>query len=83
MDLPSIKELNEYGFQFIKYKNTKQAYPDPDFYLTYSWPFTSYIIKKNLKDVFYNKIFHDEGKEKSELLDDTRYEFFDQMGMTL
>jgi hypothetical protein len=83
LDLPSIKELNEYGFQFIKYKSTKQAYPDPDFYLTYSWPYTSYIIKKNLKDVFYNKIFHDEGKEKSELLDDTCYEFFDQMGMTL
>ena len=83
LDLPSIKELNEYGFQFIRYKNTKQAYPDPDFYLTYSWPYTSYIIKKNLKDVFYNKIFHDEGKEKAELLDDTSYEFFDQMGMTL
>ena len=83
LDLPSIKELNEYGFQFIKYKKTKQAYPDPDFYLNYSWPYTSYIIKKNLKDVFYNKIFHDEGKEKSELLDDTSYEFFDHMGMTL
>lgn len=81
--LPSIKELATYGFNFIRYRNSKQAYPDPDFYMTYSWPYTSYIIKKNLKDVFYNNIFHDEGKEKSELLDDTSYEFFDQMGMTL
>ena len=76
-------ELATYGFNFIRYRNSKQAYPDPDFYMTYSWPYTSYIIKKNLKDVFYNNIFHDEGKEKSELLDDTSYEFFDQMGMTL
>ena len=81
--LPSIKELNEYGFQFIRYRNTRQAYPDPDFYMIYGYPYTSYIIKKNLKDVFYNNIFHDEGKEKSEILDETSYKFFDQMGMEL
>ena len=83
LDLPSIKELNKYGFQFIRYKNSKQAYPDPDFYLNYSWPYTAYIIKKNLKDVFYNNVFHDEGKDKADLLDDTAYEFFDQMGMVM
>lgn len=83
LDLPSIKELNQYGFQFIRYKNTKQAYPDPDFYLNYSWPYTAYIIKKNLKDIFYNQVFHDAHKEKSELLDETKFAFFDQMGMTM
>lgn len=83
LDLPSIKELNKYGFQFIRYKNTKQAYPDPDFYLNYSWPYTAYIIKKNLKDVFYNSVFHDEGKDKADILDDTAYRFFDQMGMVM
>ncbi len=83
LDLPSLKELEEYGFNFIRYRGSNQAYPDPDFYMSYSWPYTSYIIKKNLKDVFYNSIFHDEGKDKSEILDDTAYEFFDQMGMTL
>ena len=83
LDLPSIKELEQRGFYFLRYKNTKQAYPDPDFYITYGYPYTAYIIKKNLKEVFYNKIFHDEGKEKSEILDDANYEFFDQMGMTL
>ena len=83
LDLPSIKELESYGLNFIKYRNTKRAYPDPDFYMTYSFPYTAYIIKKNLKDVFYNTIFHDEGKEKSEILDETSYKFFDQMGMEL
>ena len=83
LDLPSLKEMEKYGFYFIRYKNTNQAYPDPDFYISYSWPYTSYIIKKNLKDVFYNSIFHDEGKNKSEILDDTNYTFFDQMGMEL
>ena len=83
LDLPSLKEMQELGFNFIRYKSTKQAYPDPDFYMNYAFPYTSYIIKKNLKDVFYDSIFHDEGKEKSEILDETSYEFFDQMGMTL
>ena len=83
LDLPSLRELESYGYYFIRYKNTKQAYPDPDFYMTYGFPYTSYIIKKNLKDIFYNKVFHDEGKEKSELLDDTSFKFFDQMGMEL
>ena len=83
LDLPSIKELEQHGFKFIRYRKSKQAYPDPDFYMTYSWPYTAYIIKKNLKDIFYDQIFHDEGKEKSELLDDTSYEFFDQMGMVM
>ena len=83
LDLPSLKELNNYGFEFIRYRGSKQVYPDPDFYMSYSWPYTSYIIKKNLKDIFYDKIFHDEGKEKSEILDDTSYEFFDEMGMVM
>ena len=83
LDLPSLKELEQRGFYFLRYKNTKQAYPDPDFYIVYGYPYTSYIIKKNLKEVFYNKIFHDEGKDKSEVLDEANYEFFDQMGMTL
>ena len=83
LDLPSLKEMEKYGFYFIRYRNTKQAYPDPDFYISYSWPYTSYIIKKNLKDVFYEKVFHDEGKDKAEILDDTNYMFFDQMGMEL
>ena len=83
LDLPSIKELEEYGFNFIKYRQSDQAYPDPDFYMTYGFPYTAYIIKKNLKDTFYNNIFHDGEKEKSDILDETRFEFFDQMGMTL
>ena len=83
LDLPSLKELSEYGFNFIRYRNSNRAYPDPDFYMNYAFPYTSYIIKKNLKDTFYNKIFHDQDKEKSELFDETSYEFFDQMGMTL
>ncbi len=83
LDLPSLKELKYYGYNFLRYKNSKQAYPDPDFYMSYAHPYTSYIIKKNLKDTFYNKIFHDEGKEKAEILDETNYKFFDQMGMEL
>lgn len=81
LDLPSIKELSKYGFNFLRYKNTKQAYPDPDFYMTYAYPYTSYIIKKNLKDFFYKDLFHDQDKDKAEILDDTNYEFFDTMGM--
>ena len=83
LDLPTIKELELYGYYFIKYRQSNQAYPDPDFYMSYGFPYTSYIIKKNLKDTFYNQIFHDGEREKSEILDDSKFEFFDQMGMTL
>lgn len=35
LELPTIQELSEYGFQFIRYKNRTQVYPDPDFYILY------------------------------------------------
>ena len=83
LDLPLIKELAEYGYYFVKYRQSLQSYPDPDFYMSYSFPYTAYTIKKILKDTFYNEVYHDEGKDKADFFDDTKFEFFDQMGMTL
>ena len=58
LDIPSLSELSSLGYKFIKYKNSEQIYPDPDFYVLYGYEYTAQIIKRNIKEVFLNKIFH-------------------------
>ena len=56
--MPSLSELSDLGYQFLKYKNSDQIYPDPDFYMLYGHEYTAKIIKRNIKEVFLDKIFH-------------------------
>ena len=58
LDLPSLHELKELGYKFIKYNNSTNVYPDPDFYMLYGFEYTAQIIKRNIKDVYLNKLLH-------------------------
>lgn len=48
LELPTLKELEEAGFRFIRYSNKRRIYPDPDFYFTYSYVLTSAIIRESV-----------------------------------
>ena len=46
LELPTLKELSDMGFNFIRYTNEDRVYPDPDFYFTYSYVLTSQLIRE-------------------------------------
>ena len=50
LDLPTIKELSKLGYRYVKYSGQNRSYVDPDFYITYAYPYTSLIIKKLVND---------------------------------
>ena len=52
LDLPTLYELHQLGYKFIRYAGVNRTYPDPDFYMVYGYEYTAAIIKKNLRDVF-------------------------------
>ena len=53
-------------------------YPDPDFYISYAYPYTSMIIKKLIKDVISQQVLSKEGKESLQ-----SFKFKDVMGSEL
>ena len=56
MELPTIKELSELGFRFIRYKDKEREatnlFVDPDFYIYYSHIILSEIIRKQIESMF-------------------------------
>ena len=46
LELPTIQELSDAGFNFIRYSNEDRIYPDPDFYFTYSYVLVSQVIRE-------------------------------------
>lgn len=46
LELPTLKELSDMGFNFIRYSNEDRVYPDPDFYFTYSYVLTSQLVRE-------------------------------------
>ena len=52
LDIPTLYELNQIGYRFLKYAGRVRTYPDPDFYMVYSFQYTAQIIKKAIKEVF-------------------------------
>ena len=71
LDIPSLYELGQLGYKFIKYNNSKNIYPDPDFYMLYGYEYTAKIIKKNIKDVYLEKLLHCEENEFKAQCDDS------------
>ena len=63
LDMPSLDELAEKGFRFIKYSGKNRSYPDPDFYIIYNYPYTSLIIKKMIKDTLSKNLLNPNGDE--------------------
>lgn len=55
LELPTIQELSEHGFQFVRYKNRTMKYPDPDFYIIYPGVLMSEAIRAAIV-----KFIHDE-----------------------
>ena len=45
LELPSLEELQKYGWRFVKYSSSKRKYPDPDFYFVYSHQLMSSIVR--------------------------------------
>ena len=55
LELPTISELEQLGFFFIRYKNqTNRIFPDADFYFVYLYAYTSSMIRKSLVEFFSN-----------------------------
>lgn len=56
LELPTIKELSELGFRFIRYKDKEREatnlFVDPDFYIYYSHIILSEIIRKQIESMF-------------------------------
>src|SRR5690606_31014301 len=47
LELPTIEELAEHGFEFLRYKfDTNRVYPDPDFYFVYPHVLTSQLWRE-------------------------------------
>lgn len=63
LDLPTIKELSKLGYRYVRYSGQNRSYVDPDFYITYAYPYTSLIIKKLVNDNLSKQLLNtDEGE---------------------
>lgn len=64
LDLPTVDDLSEHGWKFLKYTNTNRLFVDPDFYIIYSFKYTAQIIKELLYNYIYKMYLGDDGLEK-------------------
>lgn len=67
LELPTIKELANFGFQFIRYKNRTMKYPDPDFYFIYPGAIFNEVVRENVFAFIKNmkdKLGHTAYKDK-------------------
>lgn len=75
LELPTIGELEEKGFEFIRYKleRPKDSYPDPDFYFVYGHVLVSEIFREAIINGIeetlgqYTLTDQDGGKVKTEI----------------
>ncbi len=56
LDLPTLNELSQIGYNFLCYSNKNVVYPDPDFYMVYGYEYSAKIIKRIIKDVFLEQL---------------------------
>lgn len=69
LDIPTIEELAKKGYRFIKYSGKKRMYPDPDFYVVYSFPYTAMIIKDMIDKHYKSEVFSDKpNKSNTEMI---------------
>lgn len=78
LDIPTIEELARRGYRFIKYSGKQRMYPDPDFYVVYSFPYTAMIIKDMVDKFLKDKVF-----SKKAPVENTSMELADNNGMNL
>ena len=58
LELPTIEDLEETGYKFIKYSKNRSGriYPDPDFYFIYGHSYTSQMLRKAIVEYFSNDV---------------------------
>lgn len=78
LDLPTLDDMAKLGWKFVKYTGQNRIYPDPDFYITYAYPYSSLIIKKSLKDVLSKQLLSKDGKQEVQ-----SFKFSDVMGASV
>lgn len=80
LDLPTVYDLAEKGWKYLKYLNEERLFVDPDFYIIYSFKYTSQIIKEMLYKYIYKKYLDEDGLEK---LKSQKYVFNDSYGIKM
>ena len=78
LDLPTLDDMAKLGWKFVKYTGDNRVYPDPDFYITYAYPYSSLIIKKTIKDVLSKQLLSDKGDVNAQ-----SFKFSDVLGATV
>ena len=80
LDLPLLSELKKLGYRFIRYSGTARTFPDPDFYMIYSYDYAAKIIKKNIKNELAKNLYHvTDAQEGDKAV--RRVKFKDSIGM--
>lgn len=80
LDLPTVYDLEDKGWKYLKYLNEKRLFVDPDFYIVYSFKYTSKLIKELLYKYIYKEYLGDEGLEK---LKEQNFVFNDTYGVKM
>ena len=83
LDIPSLEELSEVGFEFSKYylhNENNRSYPDPDFYMIYAYVYTSALLKKIVSESLYKNL-HESGGDTSKPISQLAFE--DVLGMKM
>ena len=57
LDLPTLSELENLGWSYLKYANEDRVYVDPDFYLIYSFQYSAQMTKEIVKKYLYDKYY--------------------------
>lgn len=65
LNLPTREELAKYGWKYLKFINDDRVYVDPDFYMVYSYKYSSQLTKKIVKNILYDKLCNKEWYEKN------------------
>ena len=63
LDLPTIQELTDLGWKFAKWSNEDRVYVDPDFYVCYSFAYSSKLIKEVINNILYRVIYPSDSKD--------------------
>ena len=78
LDIPTIEELSRKGYRFVKYSGQGRVYPDPDFYIVYSFPYTAMIIKDMINKFLEKELFNPDAEVNS-----SATELMDQNGIRI
>lgn len=66
LELPTINELENTGYKFIRYVRNRETriYPDPDFYFVYGYAYSSQMLRKSIIEYFDKTIADFDGEER-------------------